>query len=162
MSFSRHQKIYRSDLVTRELNSSSSPHGDHRFDESSTSYSSAGCSPAAPASASLANRSLALFSAAGNRSAANGNLSLISLSQPRGAVQQGRSRRRDLVCEAEPADHSRRENLPGRPTAADSRGTVERHDSLRAIGDLRDTFGEEVNNSRDYPGATRLPASLWG
>jgi hypothetical protein len=87
MSFSRHQKIYRSDLVTRELNSSSSPHGDHRFDESSTSYSSAGCSPAAPASASLANRSLALFSAAGNRSAANGNLSLISLSQPRGAVQ---------------------------------------------------------------------------
>ncbi len=87
MSFPRHKKIYRSDLKTQELNAWSSSQADHRFDESSTSYSSAGCSPAEPASAWLVNRNIALFLAAANQSAANGNLSLIPLSQSRGALQ---------------------------------------------------------------------------
>ena len=38
MSFPRHKKIYRSDLKTQELKTWSSSQGDHRFDESSTSY----------------------------------------------------------------------------------------------------------------------------
>jgi hypothetical protein len=87
MSFYRHRKIYRSDVASRELNSTlSSLADDHRFDESSTGYSSAGCSPAEPASASPVDNSLVQNQAAVNKNAANGNLSLISLSQLRGAV----------------------------------------------------------------------------
>jgi hypothetical protein len=91
MSFLRHGKIYRSDFKSREPSFSSSPRADHRLDESSTSYSSASCSPAELASAWLATRSLALFPAAGNLPAANGNLSLISLSQWKGALQSTHS-----------------------------------------------------------------------
>lgn len=51
MSFFRHGEIYRSDAGTkgREPDSADSPA--HRLDESPAGYSSAGCSPAAPASA---------------------------------------------------------------------------------------------------------------
>jgi putative transposase len=54
MSFFRHPEIYRSDAagLSGEPGEPSSPA--HRFDESPTGYSSAGCSPAEPASASPA------------------------------------------------------------------------------------------------------------
>ena len=53
MSFFRHEEIYRSDVASRgegEPAETGSP--DHRLDESPAGYSSAGCSPALPASAS--------------------------------------------------------------------------------------------------------------
>ena len=53
MSFFRHEEIYRSDVGSRiegEPAETGSP--DHRLDESPAGYSSAGCSPAEPASAS--------------------------------------------------------------------------------------------------------------
>jgi putative transposase len=57
MSFFRQAEIYRSDAVTgKTACSAASP--DHRSDESPAGYSSAGCSPAAPASASSAATSL--------------------------------------------------------------------------------------------------------
>jgi hypothetical protein len=86
MSFFRHRKIYRSDLLDSELNVTPSPLLDHRSDESSTGYSWAGCSPAEPTSASPVNNSLSDYPAAVNNAAANGNLSLVSLSQHRGAL----------------------------------------------------------------------------
>ena len=55
MSFFRHKEIYRSDVgsqVEGEPAETGSP--DHRLDESPAGYSSAGCSPAEPASASPA------------------------------------------------------------------------------------------------------------
>jgi hypothetical protein len=87
MSFFRHKKIYRSDLLVRGLNVTLSPLLDHRSDESSTGYSLAGCSSAEPASASPVNNSLSDYPAAVNSAAANGNLSLVSVSQHKGAVQ---------------------------------------------------------------------------
>jgi len=99
MSFLRHMKIYRSDLFSRELNSTlSSLADDHRSDESSTGYSLAGCSPAEPASASPVNNSLVEDQAAVNNNAANGNLSLLSLSPHRGALQNQISRKLGHVC----------------------------------------------------------------
>src|SRR5262245_22705211 len=53
MSFFRHEEIYRSDVGSKiegEPAETDSP--DHRLDESPAGYSSAGCSPAEPASAS--------------------------------------------------------------------------------------------------------------
>jgi len=53
MSFFRHEEIYQSDVTSNakgEPAETGSP--DHRPDESPTGYSSAGCSPAEPASAS--------------------------------------------------------------------------------------------------------------
>ena len=55
MSFFRHREIYQSDAVSKAKGKpaeTGSP--DHRLDESPTGYSSAGCSPAEPASASSA------------------------------------------------------------------------------------------------------------
>jgi transposase InsO family protein len=55
MSFFRHEEIYRSDVgsqIEGEPAETGSP--DHRLDESPAGYSSAGCSPAEPASASPA------------------------------------------------------------------------------------------------------------
>jgi len=53
MSFFRHEEIFRSDVGSKskeEPAETGSP--DHRLDESPAGYSSAGCSPAEPASAS--------------------------------------------------------------------------------------------------------------
>ena len=55
MSFFRHREIYQSDAASNAKGKpveTASP--DHRFDESPTGYSSTGCSPAEPASASPA------------------------------------------------------------------------------------------------------------
>jgi hypothetical protein len=84
MSFSRHTKIYQSDGLKRELNWSFNSPTDHRSDESSTGYSFMGCSPAEPMSASPVPHSFSLNPAAVQSTAANRNLSLISLSQRRG------------------------------------------------------------------------------
>ena len=83
MSFSRHGKIFPSDGgVGRKAEASA-----HRLDEFSVGYCLAVCSPAWPASASPTIRSVQSSCPAGNRNPANGNLSLITSSQPRGALQ---------------------------------------------------------------------------
>ena len=58
----------------------------HRNDEFPAGYSSAGCSPAEPASASPAGAIIGGFILNAKIFAANGKLSLISLSHPKGAV----------------------------------------------------------------------------
>src|ERR1700733_9960540 len=85
MSFIRHKKIYRHDVQGEGEHKSNFP-SDHRCDESSAGYSFAGCSPAAPTSASPAVNSFSLYSAAVQFSAANRNCPLIALSQPRGPL----------------------------------------------------------------------------
>jgi len=87
MSFSRHRKIYQSDEPEGGRTEASTSLGDHRSDESSAGYSSLGCSPAVPTSASPAATSFSHYPAAVNCSAAKRNLSPFSLSQPRGPLQ---------------------------------------------------------------------------
>ena len=87
MSFLRHREICPSDLWADEgagfFTSAPTP----RLDEFPAGYSSAGCSPAEPASASPAALSLRWLFHFAYRFAANGILSLVPLSQPKGAVQ---------------------------------------------------------------------------
>jgi len=83
MSFLRHREIYPSDGGQAHLG----PAPAHRLDEFPAGYSLAGCSPAEPASASPAMRSMRYVVPADNDLSANGNLSLISVSHPRGAAQ---------------------------------------------------------------------------
>jgi hypothetical protein len=97
LSFLRHTKIYQSDGLKRELNSSFSSPTDHRSDESSTGYSFMGCSPAEPTSASPVLRSFSLNPAAVQSPAANRNCPYFSLSQRRDPLhntylQNGRNR----------------------------------------------------------------------
>jgi hypothetical protein len=87
VSFLRHVKIYRSDLFRWELDTKYNSRPDHRFDESSTGYSLTGCAPAEPASASPVLDSFSLYIATVHQTAANGNLSLFSLSHQKGALQ---------------------------------------------------------------------------
>src|ERR1043165_7322593 len=111
MSFLRHGEIYRSD-VSDPLHprGGGAPPPDGRppsrsrrtppkerpplivRDEFPVGYSSAGCSPAEPASASPTGSSMHWGVPAGNGLSANGNLSLISVSQARGALQKGSQR----------------------------------------------------------------------
>jgi len=102
MSFLRHGEIYRSDesysgrgrnathcqsaprpgrQARRKMRASLIVH-----DEFPVGYSSAGCSPAEPASASPTAPSMRWADSTGNRMPANGNLSLISVPQQRGSV----------------------------------------------------------------------------
>ena len=83
MSFLRHEKIYQSDGLKRELNGFNSL-TDHRSDESSTGYSFMSCSPAELMSASPVLQSFSLNLAAVKPTAANRNCPSFSLSQPRG------------------------------------------------------------------------------
>lgn len=106
MSFLRHAGIYRSDVAWHNLESWgrgtasrwSAPGPAKRRDgtaaprsssamSSRAGYSLAGCSPAEPASASPTTRSMRYVVLAGNGLSANGNLSLIYVSQGKGAVQ---------------------------------------------------------------------------
>ena len=103
MSFPRHGEIYRSDesnssrgrnaafcqtapgpgrQARRKVRASLIVH-----DEFPVGYSSAGCSPAEPASASPTAPSMRWVDPAGNRRPANGNMSLVSVPQRRGSVQ---------------------------------------------------------------------------
>jgi hypothetical protein len=86
VSFFRHVKIYRSDLLRWELDTKYNSRPDHRFDESSTGYSSTGCAPAEPASASPVTHSFSLYGATVHQTAAYANLSLFPLSQQKGAL----------------------------------------------------------------------------
>ena len=105
MSFFRHGEIYRSDMISKTINNWgpgaasrwSAPRPSQRTrrkgrallivrDEFPVGYSSAGCSPAEPASASPTALSMRWGMSAGNCLSANGNLSLVSVSQARGAV----------------------------------------------------------------------------
>src|ERR1017187_926045 len=106
MSFLRHREIYRSDMVSKTIitwgpgaaSRWSAPVPSLRTrrkervllivrDEFPVGYSLAGCSPAEPASASPTGSSMRWSMSAGNYLSANGNLSLISVSQPRGSLQ---------------------------------------------------------------------------
>jgi hypothetical protein len=106
MSFLRHAEIYRSDMVCKSFESwgrgtasrwsapGPAKGRDGRTAPCSSSamsfragYSLAGCSPAEPASASPTALSMRWGMSAGNDLSANGNLSLVSVSQHKGAVQ---------------------------------------------------------------------------
>ena len=106
MSFLRHAEIYRSDVVCKTFESwgqgaasrwsvpgPAKVRGGRTAPCSSSTmsfragYSLAGCSPAEPASASPAATSMQWGLNVGNDLSANGNLSLIFVSQRRGAVQ---------------------------------------------------------------------------
>ena len=106
MSFLRHAEIYRSDMVCKTFESwgrgtasrwsapGPAKRRDGRTAPCSSSamsfragYSLAGCSPAEPASASPTALSMRWGMSAGNYMSANGNLSLVSVSQHKGAVQ---------------------------------------------------------------------------
>ena len=107
MSFLRHAGIYRSDVVHKTITTwGGAPPPDGRPPapvkgrdgrnyapcsssamSSRAGYSLAGCSPAEPASASPTASSMGWGMTAGNELPANGNLSLISVSQPRGSLQ---------------------------------------------------------------------------
>ncbi len=109
MSFLRHPEIYRSDVGCktpsrgrgaasrwsvpgpakgRDRRTAPYPSSTMSF---RTGYSLAGCSPAEPASASPVASSMHGRRNAGNDLSANGNLSLISVSQSRGALQFSKS-----------------------------------------------------------------------
>jgi hypothetical protein len=83
MSFLRHGEIYH--CGEGAIPKDHAPA--HRNDESPAGYSSAGCSQALPASASPAATIMRWLFSLAKIFAANGTLSLISLSQPKGAVQ---------------------------------------------------------------------------
>jgi len=87
LSFLRHEKIYQSDGLKRELNCSFNSLTDHRSDESSTGYSFMSCSPAELMSASPVLQSFSLNLAAVKPPAANRNCPYFSLSQSRGPLQ---------------------------------------------------------------------------
>ena len=106
MSFLRHAEIYRSDMVCKTFESwgrgaasrwsapGPTKGRDGRTAPCSSSamsfragYSLAGCSPAEPTSASPTALSMRWGMSAGNDLSANGNLSLVSVSQHKGAVQ---------------------------------------------------------------------------
>jgi len=61
---------------------------EHPIDESPAGYSSAGCSPAEPASASPARSTMQPIAAKRYHLSANGSVSLFSLSQPWGALHE--------------------------------------------------------------------------
>ena len=107
MSFPRHGEIYRSDVISKTIQDWgpgaasrwSAPGPSQRTrrkgrallivrDEFPVGYSLAGCSPAEPASASPTALRMPEGIAAGTQLPANGNLSLVSVSQARGAVQR--------------------------------------------------------------------------
>jgi hypothetical protein len=107
MSFLRHAGIYRSDVILKTITTwGGAPPPDGRPPapvqgrdgrnyapcsssamSSRAGYSLAGCSPAEPASASPTASSMGWGITAGNELSANGNLSLVSVSQPRGSLQ---------------------------------------------------------------------------
>src|SRR5450755_845145 len=73
-----------------KLDETSNFPSDHRSDESSTGYSFMGCSPAEPMSASPVAHSFSPNPSAVQSTAANRNLSLFTLSQHRGPLQDRR------------------------------------------------------------------------
>jgi hypothetical protein len=101
MSFRRHEEIYpcgedNSMETAGRLNQDAegailSNHAPaHRNDASPTGYSSVGCSPAVPASASPASAILLRLILKTKDFAVNGKLSLITVSQPWGSLQARR------------------------------------------------------------------------
>src|SRR5216684_4692521 len=115
MSFPRHAEIYRSDVGCktqsrgrgtasrwsvpgpakgRDGRTAPYPSSAMSF---RTGYSLAGCSPAEPASASPVATSMQGRRNAGNDLSANGNLSLVSVSQWRGAVQSPVSQAAEIL-----------------------------------------------------------------
>ena len=148
MSFLRHAEIYRSDVVGKSLatlrrGAASDPVAGRspRTAPCSSSamsfragYSLAGCSPAEPASASPTALSIPCGWSAGNDLSANGNLSPISVSQHKGAVQSVpgfccRSRNRprsrmDLLQTPKTTLTSRRNQIRGQGTKSGDRRNV--------------------------------------
>ena len=86
MSFSRHPEIYQSDGWVGGPGLLPLARPPHRLDEFPASYSLAGCSPAEPASASPTDASMNESVRRDKHSSANGNVSLVLLSQPWGPL----------------------------------------------------------------------------
>jgi hypothetical protein len=87
MSFFRQGEIYHYDEGACGEGATPQDHAPaHRNDEFPAGYSSAGCSPAVPASASPASAIMLRTNFKTKSFAVNGKLSLFSLSQLRGAV----------------------------------------------------------------------------
>lgn len=156
MSFLRHTEIYPSDGGAGTMTSASA----HRLDEFPVSYSLAGCSPAEPASASLTTASVHCLCLAEQRNSANGNLSLIRLSQPRGALQATQPPNSfRLQCSfylgvALPVTET--------PSASSLRkeATATASHSLRRIDSATDIWGKQVLRCTDDPcvsGKSRKP-----
>jgi hypothetical protein len=88
MSFLRHEEIYPcGEGESREGAILANRAPAHRNDESPAGYSSAGCSPAEPASASPAGAIMLRWISLAKNFAVNGKLSPISLSQLVGALR---------------------------------------------------------------------------
>ena len=83
MSFLRHGKIYHFDEGAIPADHALA----HRTDEFPAGYSSVGCAPAEPTSASPAAASMLLSILDAKNFAANGKLSPITVSQPWGSLQ---------------------------------------------------------------------------
>ena len=92
MSFQRHKEIDRSDARTR---SGCAAPGAHRVDESPAGYSSVGCAPAEPASASPAITSMRQYGWKSYHFPVNGNSSLFHASHRKGSVQTPSAGRSD-------------------------------------------------------------------
>ena len=90
MSFLRHGEIYPDAVCLTGTGELPTTPRTHR-NEFPAGYSLAGCSPAEPASASPTALILQPFIPFVDTISANGHLSLISVSQLRGAVQSGRT-----------------------------------------------------------------------
>src|ERR1700691_4668010 len=88
MRFSRHREIYHFNEGESREGAIPQDHAPahHRNDEFPAGYSSAGCSPAEPASASPASAILLGFILKAKDFAVNGKLSLVTLSQPWGSL----------------------------------------------------------------------------
>ena len=120
MSFLRHAGIYRSDVVHKTITTwggAPPPAGrppapvqgrdGRNYAPCSSSamssragYSLAGCSPAEPASASPTGSSMGWGITASNELSANGNLSLISVSQPRGSLHPAAMESQEVAQQA--------------------------------------------------------------
>ena len=87
MSFFRHEEIFRSDMFDWSGGGISAAPGLIGCDEFPAGYSSVGCAPAEPTSASPAAASMLLSILDAKNFAANGKLSPITVSQPWGSLQ---------------------------------------------------------------------------
>ena len=107
MSFIRHEEIYPCDESDGREGAIPKNHAPaHRNDESPAGYSSAGCSPAVPASASPAGAIFLGFVLNAKHFAVSGKLSLITVSQSRGSLQPVPDSPRGTIAHTRESDRS--------------------------------------------------------